>query len=99
MQDAKTLPTEIETAISAMLAPYGGLAALTQKTEIPAKKFFTVAQACELLGCSRWLFIRAHKAGKLPLIKMADARAGKILIEASALDKFINSKRVRGGAK
>jgi hypothetical protein len=91
------IPVEIETAISAMLAPYGGLAALTRKTEVPAKKYFTVAQACELISCSRWLLIRANKAGKLPVIKMADARAGKILIEASALEKFINSKRVRGG--
>lgn len=89
----KTVPAEILNAINLLLEPYGGLNAITPKNEIPVRKYLSVKEACDLLHCSRWTLIRAHASGKLPIIKMADARAGKILIESSALAKFINSKR------
>lgn len=97
------VPAEIVAAVNAILAPYGREFTPSHDERGPAEDVpprLSVREATRYCGgLSYSTFRRAHVAGALPMIKLGEGKNCKILFERSALDKWMSSKRLRGGDK
>jgi excisionase family DNA binding protein len=64
------------------------------------KRYLSVCEATKYCSVSRWTLSRAIKNGHLPALKLSDAKAGKILIDRSDLDKWLGTHKIKlGGEK
>lgn len=88
----RKIPTEVITAINALLAPYGEKYPPDQ-TQSSAKSGYTNwSGAVKYTGLSKSTLQRAIKAGKLrPPHKMSESMNGTALFAFSDLDHFIQS--------
>lgn len=98
-----TLPEPVMTAVNALLAPFGQSVETLSNSQNSngLKEYLTVAEAEEYCGLGRWSLIRAHQRGELPVYKMSNARAGKLLYRKTDIDKMMSKKMrktyIRGG--
>lgn len=97
----QTISPEIQRAIDAFGASLGvKLAPVSETPSASDNRCMSTAEAALYCGgISYWTLRRAHERGELPILKLGNGKNAKILFERNALDKWLTSKRNRGGDK
>ena len=95
------IPAPIVIAINSLLSPFGVniQSQINQHpqehTQLDGVKYLSPSQAGLYASMSRFSISRAIKAGKLPAMKMNDAKSGKVLISVDDLNRWIRSRRIK----
>ncbi len=86
------IPSEIITAVNALLAPYGET--FTLKTAAPVSGYKSAKDAAAYLGVSKSSLYKAVRQGKIHPIKLNKAaRNGKAVFAVSDLEAYISASR------
>ena len=103
MNEQHSIPPETLTVVNTLLAPYGAKFTPPQDKipeQLSENRCMSEAEAEKYCGgISYWTLRRAHERGELPVIKLGTVKNTKILFEKTALDKWLTSKRNKGGEK
>lgn len=96
LERIKDIPEPTLTAIKSLLSPYGvEIQDLTKKEPLEEEDhFMTIKETMAYLGVDRWYISKLIKSGRLPAVKLAPHRRGKVLISKNDLDTFLKSCQV-----
>ena len=99
------LPKNIEEAVNSLIAPWNlNLSDLLKKTKASESKtdnpsdvqrWLNVASAETYTGCARATLARAIKSGKIKCSKLSSSRSGKVLIEKTSVDAWLERCRYK----
>ena len=97
MATINKIPDAIRAAAVGMLAPFGVdleqiLSAESSKEQAEVR-YLSVADVEAKYGLKRWTLHRLIKAGKISAAKTSAARAGKVLVEASSVERFLRASK------
>ncbi len=103
MHQTTNIPEPIVMAVNSLLSPFG--VNIQSQLHQPSKesstldgiKYLSPNDAAKYASMSRWTISRAITAGKLPAMKMSDAKSGKVLISVDDLNRWIKSRRIKIG--
>ena len=104
MATINKIPEAVRAAAAGMLAPFGvDLNEILNAKENTAEKtevrYLSIADVETKYGLKRWTLHRLIKAGKIAAAKTSAARAGKVLVEAVSLERFLRKAQLNGGAQ
>ena len=97
MATINKIPDAIRAAAVGMLAPFGvdleQILSAEPKIEQAEVRYLSVADVEAKYGLKRWTLHRLIKAGKISAAKTSAARAGKVLVEASSVERFLRASK------
>ena len=94
-----SIPDSVRAAAAGMLAPFGidleKILDAEKSAEQAKVRYLSVADTEAQYGLKRWTLYRLIKAGKIVASKLSSARAGKVLVDAASVERFLrmNSSR------
>ena len=100
MLQCKTeIPDAIRAAAAGMLAPFGvdleKILTAEKQNEQAEVRYLSVADVEAKYGLKRWTLYRLIKAGKIAAAKLSTARAGKVLVDVTSIERFLRSAKQR----
>ncbi len=93
------IPDAIRAAAAGMLAPFGvdleKILTAEKQNEQAEVRYLSVADVEAKYGLKRWTLCRLIKAGKIAAAKLSTARAGKVLVDVTSIERFLRSAKQR----